>query len=184
MRRLAGTLVAAGLVLGLIGGGVGAAFVWNGSATQAINIGTLGAQLSSTTPNAVVTTNSVTCPAITVNNSAGFYYGAPYVLPTCNFKITSTGTIPLLNASIWMVVTSNGAELGKFNVVASGAISATKFLDAAVPAGAPGVPLGVAIAFPADVTMTFDYGEDLGLALDNASLGKTIGVQFLITVAQ
>jgi hypothetical protein len=175
--------MAFGLVLGLIGSGVGASFIWNGSATQAINIGTLTMQVSSTTPNAHVTDNTLTCPAIVIDNSAGFSMAGEPV-PTCNLTVTSTGTIPAKNLSVFMTV-AGGAELDKWQVSASGAITATKLFSAPVPAGDPGVPMGVATTFPASINFAFDYGYDIGgLDLTNASLAKTITVTFLLSVAQ
>ena len=172
--------MSAGLVLGLLGSGVGASFIWNGSATQAINIGTLSAQLDSNTVGATVNGNTLTCPAILIDNSAGFTMGGEAV-PTCNLIVKSAGTIPLKNVSVFMTVTSNGAELGSFQMAQTGLIGpATKLLS--VPAN---TPVGVAIAFPASINFTYDYGDDVGLnELTNVSLGKSIVVTFSLSVSQ
>ena len=178
--KFAGILMAAGLVLGLLGSGVGASFIWNGSATQAINIGTLSAQLDSSTAGATVSGNTLTCPAIFIDNSAGFTMGGEPV-PTCNLQVKSVGTIPLRNVSVFMTVASNGAELGSFQVAQTGRIGpATKLLSS--PAN---TPIGVAVAFPANINFTYDYGDDVGLLeLTNASLGKWITVTFSLSVSQ
>ena len=180
LRKSAGILMAAGLVLGLLGSGVGASFVWNGSASQAITVGTVDLRLSSTTPGATVTNTSVICPSIVVDNSAGFTM-AGQAVPTCNITVTSVGTVLAKNVSVFMTVTSNGAELGSFQVSQTGLIgTATKSLNS--PAN---TSLGLAIAFPAVINLAFDYGDDIGLAeLTNVSMGKTISVAFSLSVSQ
>jgi hypothetical protein len=180
LRKITTLVIGAGLMLSLVGAGVGATFTWSGTATQPITIETLALSLNSTTSGATVSGNSLTCPTIVVDNSAGFVMGGEAV-PVCNVTIASVGTMPARNVSAFMTVTSNGAELGSFQVAQTGLIGpATHLLSA--PAN---TPLGAAVAFPASVNLTFDYGDDIGTPeLTNVSMGKTITVTFSFTTAQ
>lgn len=175
IRRIATVLFAGGLILGLVGGGVAASWVWNGSASQTINVGTLDIHISSTTGGAHVVDNTVICPDITIVNSAGFW-AVPMASPVCNVTLTSVGTAPAKNASVFMTVTTNGASLSYYQVTASGAFAAVKTLD-----GPANTPLGVATAFPASINFTFDYGEFIKNDLPQADMGKTIQISFSIS---
>ena len=55
LRKLAGSIAALGLVVGLFGAGIGAQFTDNASATTTIHVGTFDISLSSPTSGAVVT---------------------------------------------------------------------------------------------------------------------------------
>ena len=88
LRKAAGLLVAAGLMLGLVGAGVSAVFTDSATATTTIHVGTFNIDISSSAPGVVtVDGTSVTyqCPDIlsSVAGSCAF-----------PFTITNTGTIP------------------------------------------------------------------------------------------
>jgi predicted ribosomally synthesized peptide with SipW-like signal peptide len=91
VRKIAATLGVAGLTLGLLGAGVGAAFTDSATAVQNIKVGTFQCQISSTTPNAVVSTDkhSVTYNAADIMTSAAGT--SPF-----SFTVSSMGTIPVL----------------------------------------------------------------------------------------
>jgi len=90
-RKIAGLLMAAGLVVGMFGSGVGAAFTDSVLAIQNIKVGTFGCTISSTTPNAVVSNagKTVTYNAPDIMGSAAG--NSPF-----SFTVTSTGNIPVL----------------------------------------------------------------------------------------
>ena len=89
-RKIAGLLMAAGLVVGMFGSGVGAAFTDSVLAIQNIKVGTFGCTISSTTPNAVVSNagKTVTYNAPDIMGSAAG--NSPF-----SFTVTSTGNIPV-----------------------------------------------------------------------------------------
>jgi hypothetical protein len=106
IRKVAGLLVAFGLMVGLISSGVGASFTDSATAVANIHVGTFSIAISSTTPNAVVDgvvggnakTVTLACPTIQ-SSAAG----------TCplEFTITNTGSIP---ANITVAITSAPAS--------------------------------------------------------------------------
>jgi hypothetical protein len=63
LGKVAGVLMSAGLVLGLLGSGVGASFVWNGSSSEHITLANPVITFSAPCPVTAVTTSSgsVTC---------------------------------------------------------------------------------------------------------------------------
>ena len=89
LRKIAGILMAAGLLLGLIGSGVGASFTDSVKAVQHINVGTFGCSITS--PQGTVSPNGKTVT-----------YNAPEILSSAagsspfSFTVTSTGDIPAL----------------------------------------------------------------------------------------
>ncbi len=89
LRKIAGLLAASGLTLGLIGGGVGAVFEDEVTATQNIKVGTFGCAIVDATPGATIAGDGswvlYTAPEIT-RSSAG---SAPF-----SFTVKSTGSIP------------------------------------------------------------------------------------------
>ena len=90
-RKIAGLLMAAGLVVGMFGSGVGAAFTDSVLAIQNIKVGTFGCTISSTTPTALVS-----------NGGKTVTYNAPDIMGSAagnspfSFTVTSTGNIPVL----------------------------------------------------------------------------------------
>jgi predicted ribosomally synthesized peptide with SipW-like signal peptide len=97
LRKIAATLMAAGLMLGLLGSGVGASFTDTATAVANINVGTLNVDISSTATGVVTvdgTSVTYTCP--TIQSSAAGSCAFP-------FTVTSTGSIP---ANITVAVTS------------------------------------------------------------------------------
>ena len=89
LRKIAGILMAAGLLLGLIGSGVGASFTDSVKAVQHVNVGTFGCTITS--PQGTVSPNGKTVT-----------YNAPDILSSVagtspfSFTVTSTGDIPAL----------------------------------------------------------------------------------------
>jgi hypothetical protein len=165
------------LAFGIIG--TGAEFVFNGSASQTINVGSLQLELDSDTPGATVSGNTVTCPAILVTQSSSSFSGGP----VCNIKVRSIGTVPALNLSVFMSAATDGAHLDRFAVSATGV----------TPGGAHvlttgSTPIGVATAFPASIDMETSWGyaaaAGSGLALDNNDMGKTVVVTYSLVSAE
>jgi predicted ribosomally synthesized peptide with SipW-like signal peptide len=93
LRKVAGLLIAFGLMVGLIGSGVGASFTDQASAVANIQVGTFAIQITSSTPGAVVDgtvggytkTVTLTCPTIQ-SSAAG---SCPL-----QFTITNEGSMP------------------------------------------------------------------------------------------
>jgi predicted ribosomally synthesized peptide with SipW-like signal peptide len=89
LRKVAGLIAAFGLTVGLIGGGVSAAFTDQVTAVQHINVGTFGCAITSNTPGAVV------------NGTDLFYNAGPITSSAASsslldFTVTSTGSIPVV----------------------------------------------------------------------------------------
>jgi hypothetical protein len=87
-RKIAGLAAVAALVLTLAGVGLNAAFVDSGSATETIEVGSFGIDVSSDAPGAIVVGNTVTYQAPMIMSSAPD--SAPFA-----FTVTSTGNIPV-----------------------------------------------------------------------------------------
>lgn len=87
LRKVAGLLMAFGLVVGLVGAGVGANFTDSASAVANISVGTFGIAVSA--PGGVVTNSghTVTLTCATIQSSAA---GSCPI----DFTVTTTGTIP------------------------------------------------------------------------------------------
>ena len=90
LRKIAGLLVAFGLTVGLIGGGVAASFSSSLTASQTITVGTFGCIIDSASAGAVIndTKTAVTLDSGTINSSAAG--SAPF-----SFTVKSTGSIPV-----------------------------------------------------------------------------------------
>ena len=93
MRKIAATLVALGLTLGLLGAGVSATFTDNATANMSVHVGTYGFSIAASTPtggtvvvNNTTKTVTITCADI-VSSAAGSCVSA--------ITMTSTGTIPI-----------------------------------------------------------------------------------------
>jgi hypothetical protein len=89
MRKIAASLVAFGLTLGLLGAGISATFTDSATGTMTVSVGTFNIDLSTTTPGAVVNGGNVSFTAPTLQSSAAG--SAPLA-----FTVTSTGSIPAL----------------------------------------------------------------------------------------
>ncbi len=94
LRKIAGLLAASGLTLGLIGGGVGAVFEDEVTATQKITVGTFGCEITSAAPpgpEMVIAPDgkSVTYTPATITSSAASAVGLKF-----DFTVKNTGTIP------------------------------------------------------------------------------------------
>jgi hypothetical protein len=89
LRKLAGLLAAFGLTVGLIGGGVGAVFEDQVTATENIHVGSFGCIISATTAGAIsVDQKSLVYNAADITSSAAG--SAPFT-----FTVKSTGSIPV-----------------------------------------------------------------------------------------
>lgn len=113
-RKIATIVAAGGLGLGLLGAGVGASFTDGATASQNVNVGTFGIQVSSTTPGAVTSTDgktvTMTVPAIQ-GSAAG---AAPLV-----FTVKDVGTAP---ATVTVVATKTGDATFTDSLVNPGAV--------------------------------------------------------------
>ena len=97
LRKVAGLLGAFGLIAGLIGGGVGAAFTDSVKAVQNINVGTFQCQISNTTAGTIAADKKsvlYTAPTIASSDAAS----APF-----SFTVQNTGSI-----SAVLTVSQNG----------------------------------------------------------------------------
>jgi len=88
-RKIAGLLMAAGLVVGMFGSGVGAAFTDSVLAIQNIKVGTFGCTISSAQGTVSADGKTVTYNAPDIMGSAAG--NSPF-----SFTVTSTGNIPVL----------------------------------------------------------------------------------------
>jgi hypothetical protein len=93
MRKIAATLVALGLTLGLLGAGISATFTDSASATMSVHVGTFSMSISAVAPaggSAVVSPDgksvTVTCSDIQ-SSAAGSCISA--------ITVTNTGSIPM-----------------------------------------------------------------------------------------
>jgi hypothetical protein len=104
LRKIAGLLAAFGLTLGLIGGGVGAAFHDGVAATEQIDVGSFGCEISSTSPNAQVSLDkhSVT-------------YTAPKILSSAAGNAPFTFTVKNIGDIIVKATVTNPAPQGPFS---------------------------------------------------------------------
>jgi hypothetical protein len=119
LRKIAGLLVAFGLMVGLLGSGVGASFTDTATAVANINVGTFGIALTTTTGTVDSTGKIVTCTTVSIQSSAAGT--AP-----CSFTVTSTGSI---NPTI-TITASVPASLGSDPVAAVGTLPAAFVLTA------------------------------------------------------
>jgi len=89
LRKVAGLLAAAGITVGLIGGGVGANFTDQVTATQNIKVGTFSCLITDATAGATIAGDqkSVSYTAPTINSSAPG--SAPFY-----FQVKNMGSIP------------------------------------------------------------------------------------------
>ncbi len=88
-RKIAMVLASMALGVSLIGVGVNASFTSAATATDKIQVGQFGVQISSTTPGAVLSGNTITLNGATIQSSAA---GSQPL----EFTITNTGTMPAL----------------------------------------------------------------------------------------
>ena len=165
------------MTFGVIGSS--AEFVFNGSASQTITVGSLELQLDSTTPGATVNGNTLTCPAILVTSSSSDWGGGP----VCNITVRSVGTVPAKNLSFSMQAATNGAHLDRFAVSASGVTPGGAFVLKTTSQS-----IGVATSFPASVNMETSWGyanaASSTIALDNDDMGKTVVVSYTLVSAE
>lgn len=184
LRKIAGLLVAFGLVVGLIGG-AGATFLDTATASQQINVGTFGISLDSSTPGALVSADgkTLTCPAVPVLNSAGpTLDGGPWV--KCNLQIKSTGTIKPAQVSLKMAAaaTVGTPTLAHFGIefTGPGATAGFFFLKTSSQT------LANTFTLPASYDANVDWGQFVGNGdgLDNGDLGATIVVTYSVEAFQ
>jgi len=97
LHKAAGLLVAAGLMIGLIGAGVSATFTDTATATMTVHVGTFDIQIVDGTG----APGSISCPAATLD-SCTITYNAPDILGSApgslpfSFTIKNTGSIVAL----------------------------------------------------------------------------------------
>jgi len=105
MRKIAATLVALGLTLGLFGAGVSATFTDSASASQQINVGSFAIALHSDTPGATVSADgkTLTCPVLVPTNST-----AKFDAVGCHVMIANSGTLTPASVKLYAQVTVSG----------------------------------------------------------------------------
>lgn len=174
LRKIATTLVATGLVVGLIGAGISAQFTYQGEVKQEISVGVLGFTITST--DGTVVGDTVTCPPILIEDSSGSG-------PTCNATLTSSGTIAPKHLSVQMTSTTTGADLGSFKVSPTGLAGMTPTVLSTSQTSLAWAESP--IAFPVVVDLPISWGRIAGLPeLDNGDMGKTIVVTYQFNSAQ
>jgi len=160
LRKIAGLLVAGGLVIGLIGGGVGAAFTGGVTAAENVQVGSFGCTISNTTAGTIstdgtsVTYGTPADPLVITSSAAGDREFA--------FTVKSTGTMPL-TLNVTQAVTGT-APAGVFVPV--------------LPAP-PDVTLSPVLGLTHAYMGGLKWGE-----LDGASLGKTASITYTIACSE
>ena len=142
LRKVAGLLGAFGLIAGLIGGGVGAAFTDSVKAVQNINVGTFQCQISNATAGTIAADKKsvlYTAPTIVSSDAAS----APF-----SFTVQNTG-------SIAAVLTVSTAWTGNLT---------THFSDMMVNPGPQAVAPAGSFAYSAGVQWTSLDNTDRGTA--------------------
>jgi len=112
MRKIAATLVALGLTLGLLGAGVSATFTDSASANQQINVGSFAIGLQSDTPGASVSPDgkTLTCPILVPANST-----AKFDPVGCHVMIANNGMLTPASVKLYAQVTVSGTpDLSRF----------------------------------------------------------------------
>jgi hypothetical protein len=177
-RKTAAWIASAALAIGLMGAGVTALFTWQGTATHAVNVGTFDFALSSTTPGAQWTDDTVTCPTFVVTSAYDpEWLGAPQ--PTCNITVTQVGSIDTAKVQIFATATGS-ADVTKFRVTPNGAhwFVFPPGHPAAYPLSGTEVHLGDWIgALPASINLPIAWNE-----LNNDDLGESLTVSYRIFV--
>ncbi len=193
MRKRLAILLALSLTaimsFGIIGSG--AAFLYEGTANQDIQIGSLDFDLSST--DGAVSGDSVTCDVLAVNGSSNWTFAPVHA---CNVTLTTTGDI--------------SAAISVFAHVDSGTTLAASSLDSFVlypsanpswlsggtakPLNTPNVDpawgfgLGIVNSPAMGNSVSFDFSYDWGQGagtdeLVNADMGKIIKVTFTFSAS-
>lgn len=160
LRKIAGLLAAFGLALGLIGGGVGAAFTDTATAAQSITVATLSCQISAASGPGSFSgigshTLSYTAPLITASTGS-----APF-----SFTVQNNGGIP-------EAVSVSAGPISELPSYVVGPFSA----PAPVPTGA------TVLANNGD---TVAYTAGLSWAgLTNADMGQTVSVTYTVSCGE
>ncbi len=191
-KRLAillGLSLTAIMTFGVIGSG--AQFLYEGKATQDIQIGSLAFDLSST--DGAVSGNSVTCDVLAVNSSSNWTFAPVHA---CNVTLTTTGNIPAaisVFAHVDSETTLAASSLDSFVLYSNATPSwlsggAPKPLNTANVDPAWGFGLGVVNSPTMGNSVSFDFGYDWGESagtddLVNTDMGKMIKVTFTFSAS-
>jgi hypothetical protein len=175
------------LMLASVGMGVSALFTDQGTAVQAVDVGTFDFAFGSTTPGAQVVGDTVTCPAFHIESS---YESDVAPHPTCNVTVSQLGTIDTAKVSVYLQVTGS-ADLSKFGVVGHGSsyfvmppghpsfYSLADFTGTPDVGGSAGM-IGQSIgAMPASMDFEFQWPFP---GLDNSDLGDSFTATFTLYV--
>jgi predicted ribosomally synthesized peptide with SipW-like signal peptide len=156
LRKAAGLLIAAGLMIGLIGAGVSATFTDSATAVANISVGTFGIQVTSSTANAVVDSSS--------GQLGGWTHSVTLACPT--IQSSAAGSCPL-----------------EFTVTNKGSMPATIVITAAVSGGdAQFSAIPVTATSPLAASAATDYNGGIQWsALSNGDLGANASVTYTIT---
>jgi len=160
VKKIAVLLAAGGLAVGLIGGGVGAVFQDQVTATENIAVGTFGCGITDATGIGTATTSFG-------GLSDGYYHSVSYTAPT----ITSSAAG---NAPFSFTVMNYGSIPDTLTVSAGGpygSLSGKFSAMAAAPAGPVNLAGGASQVFNAGIQWTVLDGTDLG---DSGSVTWTV----------
>jgi hypothetical protein len=158
--------------------GSGAAFTWNGYASQPVGVGLLSLTIGSTTPGATVDGNTVKCPYVKVEMS-GAWHGA-----TCNITVTQSGTLTPTNLSVFVkaIDVANIAHLDRFAVDGPTGLLGS---PAVINLSETDQPVGVATSFPVSIDLPLSWGEYVAAGnLDNADMGGEFVVAYTLISAE
>jgi hypothetical protein len=154
LRKVAGLLIAFGLVVGLMGAGVGATFTDSATAVANINVGTFGIQITSSTTGAVIDSSA--------GQLGGWTHSVTYSCPT--IQSSAAGTCPL-----------------EFTITNMGSMPATITIVASTPA-APFTAVAITAVSPLAAGAHTDYNGGISWpTLGNANLGQSTSVTYTIT---
>jgi hypothetical protein len=113
LGKVAGILVSAGLVLGLLGSGVGASFIWTGTVNQPIQVGhetttiyTVGAGTCPGSYTVTTSTGSIAC-WIAWGTPGAWNNPADVIVPT-QFVVTPSVAGRITESHLWTITENSG----------------------------------------------------------------------------
>jgi hypothetical protein len=161
LHKLAGLLAAFGLMLGLIGGGVGAVFQDQVTATENVNVGTFGCGIIDATPGA----------SYGSYDALGYPHTVAYTAPTINSS--AAGSAPF-----FFTVRNTGSINERLSITAGGPYGTLTTNFSAVPL-APASP----IALAAGASQTFNTGIQWTV-LSNGDLATSGSMVWTVTCGE
>jgi hypothetical protein len=180
LRKIAGLLVAFGLVVGLIGG-TSATFTNTLSASQAITVGVMDVQFDASSSGTISNNGkTLTCPAIHIVTVQGPYFGD--IAPVCTFKVVNHGDIKPGQTTVSLAASTSGADLTKFAIAPSGLLGSAASYTLKTSDQTIGHVFGNG---PFTVEAPLSWGQAAGGAdLDNTDMGQAVTISFTLLAQQ